>query len=308
MLGAVELGGTKMVAVLAASPVGEFTEARFPTSDNPEFDIARVADFLVSGHQPDTPLDAVGLASFGPTILDPSSPSFGHLLRTPKPGWNDLDLVGTLRDALQSRGVSREVPIGFDTDVNAAAVAESMYGAARGDRNAVYVTVGTGIGGGAVIHGDPVRGLLHPEMGHMRIPRPPSEIEAFGGVCPFHADCWEGIASGPAMAARWRRRPEDLPPDHEAWALEAKYLAMGLHAIVCVLSPDRVVIGGGVGAARGLRTRVQREFSVSMGNYLDHRAITDRVDEYVVAPGLGTRSGVVGALELAARAVRDGRS
>ena len=227
LLGGIEAGGTKFVCALGRGPAELLAEARFPTT-TPGETIARAIEFFRQAAGDEMPA-AVGIGSFGPIDADPESPTFGHITSTPKPGWAHTDLAGAVARAL-------DVPVGFDTDVNAAALAEHRWGAARGLDTFAYLTVGTGIGGGAMVGGHLVHGLVHPEMGHLLIAR--REDDDFPGVCPFHGGCLEGMASGPALEKRWGHAAEMLPDDHPAWDLEAHYLALGLANIVCVLSPS----------------------------------------------------------------------
>ena len=197
------------------------------------------------------------------------------------------------------------VPVAFDTDVNAAALGEWRYGAARGLDTFLYLTVGTGIGGGALVNGRVLHGLVHPEMGHVRVARDHS-ADPFAGACPFHGDCLEGLASGTAMAARWGRPAHELPVDHSAWTLEAHYLAQALQGFVCTLSPQRIVMGGGVMDQPQLLARVRRELQRLLHGYIQAPELLDDIDAYVVAPALGRRAGAIGALVLAERAVQRG--
>ena len=277
LVGGLEAGGTKFVCAVGRGP-DLVAETRFATM-TPAETLARAVEFFQS--QP--LLAALGIASFGPLDLDPRSPTFGFITTTPKPGWARTDVVGPLRRALG-------VPIAFDTDVNAAALAEQRWGAARDAGSVVYVTVGTGIGGGAVVNGRPLHGLAHPEMGHMRIPHDRT-ADPFAGACPHHGDCWEGLASAPAIAARWGQAPERLPDDHPAWVHEARYLALGLVNVILTLSPERVVLGGGVMARAGLLERVRAHLKELVAGYVNAAD--------VVAPALGERSGVLGAIALA---------
>ncbi len=297
-LGGVEFGGTKTVCVIGRPGVVEYEE-RFPTGTPDQVIEACAAFFAAHG-----PVDAIGLGAFGPCDPDPTSPTYGWITTTPKPGWRDVDLVGGLRARLG------ELPIAFDTDVNVAALGELAHGAGQGLTSLVYLTIGTGVGGGAVLDGRLVHGLVHPEMGHMRLPRPEAERLAFAGVCPFHGDCFEGVGAGPALAARWGAPAQDVGPDDPRfdalWNLEADYLAAFLHAVVCVLSPQRIVVGGGVGAQPVLLERVRPRLQASLAGYVASPAILDAIDEYVVPPALGAQSGGIGALELAARALRGG--
>ncbi len=237
------------------------------------------------------PLAAIGVASFGPVDLDPASPTYGHITTTPKPGWAGADVVGTLRTGLG-------LPVAFDTDVNAAALGEYRWGAARGADPCLYLTVGTGIGGGAIVHGRPLHGLIHPEMGHLRLPHD-RVADPFPGVCPYHGDCFEGLASGPALLRRWGQPAETLPADHPAWALEARYIGLALANLICTLSPRRIVLGGGVMEHAGLLSLVRSEMQAALNGYVQARALLTDIDSYIVAPGLGRRAGVLGAIALA---------
>jgi fructokinase len=233
------------------------------------------------------PIRSLGIASFGPLELRPSHPEFGHITRTPKPGWSGTDLVSPFTGELG-------VPVAIDTDVNGAALAEVRWGAARGLRNAVYLTVGTGVGGGAVIDGRPIAGLVHPEMGHVSISRLPGDD--FEGVCPFHGDCFEGMASGPAIEARWGRPAEEVEDTDRMVEIEAATIAAGLRQIVYVLAPERVVLGGGVSKLPGLHERVNAALVEQMSDYA---VMAGHRSGFVVPPGLGDDAGVAGALALA---------
>ena len=292
--GALELGGTKCVAAIGDAGGRIVAETRVPTTS-----VAATLGALVSFFEVQRgavgPIEAVGIGSFGPLDLDPASPRHGWITTTPKPGWADTNVAGWFRDALG-------VPVAIDTDVNAAALGEWRHGAARGADVVVYITVGTGIGGGVLVHGQPLHGLVHPEIGHLRVPHD-RVADPFDGLCPYHGDCLEGLASGPAMAARWGQPAETLPADHPGWALEAHYLSQALQNVVCTLSPTRIVLGGGVMSHAPLLPAVRRALTDGLGGYVQSSAILHAMDQYVVEPGLGTTSGVVGALELAARTI-----
>lgn len=242
-------------------------------------------------------LSAVGVGAFGPIDLHPESPTFGFITSTPKVGWQQYDLAWTLYRALQ-------VPIGFDTDVNAAAAGEARWGAGRGFPNFLYLTVGTGIGGGALVNGEVIHGLLHPEMGHIRIPHDLG-ADPFPGSCPYHKDCLEGLASGPAMQARWGKRAQELPADHPAWALEAHYLALGLATWVCTVSPERILLGGGVMQQASLFPMIRQELLRLLNGYIDAKPLLNEIDSYVAPPELGSRAGVLGAMVLAEHIYRN---
>jgi fructokinase len=289
LVGAVEAGGTKFVCAVGTAPDDVRAQARFATT-TPAATIARAVTFFTE-QAARAPLAALGVAGFGPLDLDPRSPTFGFVTTTPKAGWRHVDLVGPLRRALG-------VAVAVDTDVNAAALAEHRWGAGRDLATLVYVTVGTGIGGGVVVNGRPLHGLVHPEMGHVRLPRDPGR-DPFAGICPAHGDCWEGLATGPAIAARWGAPPETLPDDHPAWALEAHYLALGLVNVILVLSPERIVLGGGVMARAGLFPMIRAEVAALLAGYVASPALGRDLDRYIVPPALGERAGFLGALALA---------
>jgi fructokinase len=295
LFGGVEVGGTTVVCAVGTSPTDLRDRVVIATTD-PAATIARIVEHLSrhEGH-----LAAVGLASFGPLELDPRSPRYGRIAATPKPGWAGADLIGPLADGLG-------VPIALDTDVNGAALAEGRWGAARGLDTFVYLTAGTGIGGGGLAGGRRLHGLSHPEMGHMRIPRHP-EDPLQHGACPFHRDCWEGWAARAAIERRWGagRQATDLTAPADLGLL-AHYLAAGVANVICALSPQRVVLGGGIvlggGDARHrerLLGLVRREIRALLGGYLEAPELGDQIDRYVVAPALGTDAGVLGAIALA---------
>ena len=231
--GGVETGGTWCVCAVGTGPEDIRAYERFATGP-PEPTLERIASFFAAR----LPLAGIGVGSFGPVEVDRESPSWGTVTTTPKPGWQHTPVGPFLRDRL-------EVPIVFDTDVSAAAIGEHRWGAGVGAASLCYLTVGTGIGAGLVIDGQPLHGLVHPEVGHLRVPHE-RDLDPFAGSCPVHGDCWEGLASGPAIAARWAQPPDRLPDEHPAWTLEAGYLALGILSIVAVASPHLVIVGGGV--------------------------------------------------------------
>ncbi len=287
--GGVEAGGTKFVCVVGSGPDAVAAEARFPTT-TPQETITQTITFFKQQQQRG-PVDAIGIGSFGPIDLHPTSATFGYITSTPKPAWAQTDIVGTIGRALGA-------PVGFDTDVNVAAMGEHQWGAAQGLDTFVYLTVGTGIGGGGLLNGKPVHGLLHPEMGHMYLPHD-TQNDPFPGVCPFHKDCLEGLASGPAIEKRWGRVGDVLPADHPAWPLEARYLALGIVNVIFSLSPQRIILGGGVMQQRQLFPLIRRTVQELINGYVKDPAIVDNIEQYIVPPGLGNRAGVLGALALA---------
>jgi fructokinase len=293
MFGAIEAGGTKFVCAIGTGPA-DIETVQIPTT-TPAATIESALDFF---RRRRGELEAIGIASFGPVDLNPDSWTYGYITSTPKAGWRNCDLAGPIRKRLG-------VPVGFDTDVNGAALGEMRWGAARGLSDFLYLTVGTGIGGGAVSGGRVLHGLSHPEMGHIRVPHDRVE-DPFEGCCPFHRDCLEGLASGPAIEARWGVSARDLPLDHPGFALEARYLALGMANWVCTLSPQRIIVGGGVMQQSALFAMIRAELLRLLNGYIDVREITDCSDQYIMAPGLGSRAGVLGALVLAEEAAGRG--
>lgn len=236
LYGGIETGGTKIVCAVGTCPADLRAETSFPTT-TPEETLARMITFFQQ-QQLAAPLAAVGIGSFGPISPDRHALDYGYITSTPKPGWTQTDMAGTLERALG-------VPVGFDTDVNVAALGEGCWGNAQGLATFLYLTVGTGIGGGGLSNGRLMHGLVHPEMGHILLPHD-RQADPFPGICPYHGDCLEGLASGPALQARWGVSGETLPPEHPAWALEAHYLALACINFICTLSPQRIILGGGV--------------------------------------------------------------
>jgi|RhiMetdeSRZDD1v2_1073273.scaffolds.fasta_scaffold00490_20 fructokinase len=296
LCGAVEAGGTKFVCLIGTGPGDMREQARFSTL-SPEVTLRETLDFFRNAAARHGQLDAIGIASFGPIDLHLDSPTYGYITSTPKPGWANVDIAGTIRDALA-------VPVGFDTDVNAAALAEWRWGSAQGLDTFIYLTIGTGIGGGGLVNGRLLHGLVHPEMGHVRIPHDLDE-DPFAGVCPFHGDCLEGLASGPAMNARWLQPAEQLPDDHPGWALEARYLALALVNFICALSPERIVIGGGVMSKTLLYPLIRSQVLALVNNYVRAPQLLEGIDNYIVPPWLGGHAGVLGALALAQQLVEE---
>lgn len=291
LLGGIEAGGTKYVCAVAFDPSQPLEEIRFPTGP-PRETLRRVADFFQEACDRHGPLGALGIGTFGPARVDPRSADYGHLLTTPKPGWSDFPLVAALREELPGH-----YPIDFATDVQAAALGEAVYGAGRELANLAYVTVGTGIGGAFLEGTHPLRGRLHPEMGHLIVP----DLDAAFGkdtcVCPFHDSCLEGRACGPAIQARWGVPAEELPPDHPAWELEAQYLAIACIQLTATWSPDLILLGGGVPQKEGLLDKVRQKLQDLAGGYWD----LPPLDQYVQLPALGQQAGIIGALTQARR-------
>lgn len=291
LIAGIEAGGTKFNVALATGPGDIRAETRIPTT-TPEETFIRVLAWLEEAAKSHGEFEAIGIGSFGPVDLDESSAPYGSITTTPKPGWAHTPFVPRLREKFC-------VPVGFDTDVNAAALGESLWGAGKGLDPLVYLTIGTGVGGGAIVNGRPLHGLLHPEMGHLQVPAP-----AATGVlnarcqCPFHDSCLEGFISGPAIAARWGAKAETFSAGHAAIAEAATTLARGLVSIIVTLAPQRVILGGGVMKMPGLLALVRSEVARLLNGYLQVPAIVSHIGEFIVPPGLGDRAGVLGAIAL----------
>jgi fructokinase len=294
LFGGIEGGGTKFVCAIGTSPDDIRIETRFPTT-TPEETLARAIDFFKQQEEKLGRLSAIGFACFGPLDPQPASPTYGHILPTPKPGWANADVVGALRSAF-------DLPISFDTDVNGAAMAEGRWGAARGCDPVLYLTIGTGIGGGALVNGQLLHGLIHPEMGHISLPHDIVK-DPFTGTCPFHGDCFEGLACGPALERRWGAPAETFAADHPAWDLEAHYIALALASFICTLSPQRIVLGGGVPQQPRLIPLIREKVQTALNGYVQSPQILTNIDSYIVPPGLGGRSGVLGAIAMAEQAI-----
>jgi len=293
LFGGIEGGGTKFVCAVGSGPEDIRAEVKFPTT-TPRETIDQAIDFFSRQQEGLGALTAIGIASFGPLDPNPVSPMYGKITSTPKPGWAYADFVGPFQEQFN-------LPVGFDTDVNGAALGEWRWGAAQGLESLVYLTIGTGIGGGAISNGRIIHGLLHPEMGHLRIPHD-RQLDPFEGACTYHQDCFEGLASGLAMGKRWQQRAETLPFDHPAWELEAQYLAYGLVNIIVTLSPQRIVLGGGVMDQGQLFGLLRAKVQALLNGYVQHSQILEDIEHYIVPAGLGGRAGVLGAIALAQQA------
>jgi len=290
LFGAVEAGGTKFVCAIGDENGQILAELRFPTAD-PVSTLETVCDFFGERHDAFGALSAIGVASFGPVVLDRQAAKYGFIGNTPKAGWSHIDMLGML-------GREFSCPVGFDTDVNAAALAEHRWGAGRGTTNLVYLTVGTGIGGGVLVDGTPLHGLMHPEIGHIHPRRHPLDA-GFPGVCPFHGDCLEGLASGPAILARCGADLSCLDAAHAQWEIQADYLGQLCAQLVLTLSPQRIIMGGGVMAQERLFPLMRQRTLHWLGGYVDRSEILAEIHHYVVPPALGTRAGVLGGIALA---------
>ena len=292
-IGAIEGGGTKFVVGVGTVDGQIEVMESFPTT-TPEETMGKTVEFFR-----DKGVSAIGFGSFGPVDLNTQSPTYGHIAKTPKPHWSDYDVVGHLKQHF-------DIPIGFDTDVNAAALGEATYGAAKGLNSCLYITIGTGIGAGAVVEGKLVHGLTHPEMGHINVRRHPEDT--YAGKCPYHGDCLEGLAAGPAIEARWGVKAYELPEDHKAWEFQAYYIAQALMNYILIISPEKIILGGGVSKQRHLLPRIHEELRKQLNGYVHHPAILEHTDAYIVTPGLEDRAGITGSLALGVKALEEAQA
>ena len=293
LLAGVELGGTKCVCILGTGPDDVRAVERLPTGEREE--TLRQIEAVLDRWRGQYGLPrAVGIASFGPVDLRPGSGTYGYITSTPKPGWRNTEVAQRLARRFAA-------PVGFDTDVNGAALAEGRWGGAKGLANFAYVTVGTGIGVGSIVRGRSVFGMNHTELGHIRVARKTGDN--FAGVCSFHGDCIEGLASGPAIEARAGMPASKLPPDHPAWEFVAHGLGQLLHTMVLTTAPSRIFLGGGVMSAQAhLFERIQLELKRSLNGYVEAPELDQGLAQFIVPPSLGTMAGPLGALALAADA------
>lgn len=299
-VGGIEAGGTKFVCAVGDGRSSRLAaRTQFETGADPARVLQQVVAWFQERQTELGPLHALGVASFGPVDLDVHSPTYGAITSTPKPGWRNTPLVAPLQAALGP------LPIGFDTDVNGAALGERCWGAAQGIDDFLYVTIGTGIGGGGLARGQLLHGLVHPEMGHIRLPRLPGD--SFPGVCPFHGDCWEGLCSGTALAARAGMPADELPADHPAWEFETHYIGVALANLICTLSPRRILVGGSVRRAgrlgeqtffRQIRDKVRQLLN---GYIVSPMLQGEQLEQFIVPPTLGDDAGICGAIALGLR-------
>ena len=297
LYGAVEAGGTKFVCSVGTGPEDIRSEVTLPTEE-PEKTLGQTINYFKDYQEKHREkLKAVGIACFGPVDLRKGSDKYGYITTTPKEGWQNVDIVGFFEKQLK-------IPVGFDTDVNAAAYGEYLWGAGKGLDIVLYLTVGTGIGGGLYVHGKLVHGLLHPEMGHVVIRRDKNK-DPFKGCCPYHGDCLEGLASGHAVDMRWSISASKLPDNHPAWELEAEYLAQGLVDYILTISPEKIILGGGLMHKLQLYPLIRKKVQVMLNGYLSVPAIQKNIENYIVSPGLGDKAGICGALGLAMMVLKE---
>ncbi|MFC6332574.1 ROK family protein [Paenibacillus septentrionalis] len=282
-IGAIEAGGTKIICGIGNEHGEIEKKINFPT-ESPEIVFAKIRSFFEEEQ-----LDALGVGTFGPIDVNRSSATYGYITSTPKPGWRDVDVLGELKSYI-------DVPIGFDTDVNGAALAEALWGSAKGVNSCVYYTIGTGVGVGVYVEGNLVHGLLHPEAGHIPVKRHPQD--SFEGLCPYHGDCLEGVAAGPAIERRYGKKGHELSVDHEAWKFEAYYLGQALMSTILLLSPERIILGGGVMHQEQLFPMIREEVKRNLNGYVQHDMLLKHIDQYIIPPGLGDNAGLSGAVAI----------
>lgn len=287
-LGSIEAGGTKFVCCVGTENGEIIEKISFPTM-TPEKTISNITSFFK-----DYKLDAIGIGSFGPVDLNKKSKTYGHITTTPKEHWRHFNFVGKIREHFP-------IPIGFSTDVNAALLGETEWGAAKGYNSCIYMTVGTGIGIGVMVNNRLLQGLHHPEAGHIFVKRHPEDT--FSGCCSFHHDCLEGMASGPAIKKRWGKAGNELDANEKVWELEAYYLAQALVNYILILSPEKLIIGGGVAKQKHLLPMVRENVVEMLNGYIQDKHITSNIDSYITSPGLSDDAGIYGGLVLAKRAL-----
>lgn len=288
LYGALEAGGTKMVLAIV-NEQGDLLEKTTIPTETPEKTMPRMIRFFQK-----TPVAALGIGCFGPLDLNPQSKTYGSITATPKLAWRDYPILAVFQEAMH-------IPVALDTDVNGAALAEVAMGAAKGLQSCLYVTVGTGIGGGVIIHGQPVHGLMHPEIGHIQVKPAPNDPMP-QGICPYHGCCLEGMASGPAIEKRWGVSAKELPDAHPAWEMEADYLAQLCAGAMLSFSPEKIIMGGGVMQKKFLFPMIREKTLSLLRGYITHPVIDAGLKDYIVEPGLDTSSGILGAYLLAKRA------
>ncbi len=283
LIGGIEAGGTKFIYGISTSE-GEIIDKQTCSTETPEMTLKTVVDYFM-----DKEISALGIGSFGPIDLKLGSPTYGYITSTPKPYWGNTNIVGYFQEKLQ-------VPIGFDTDVNGAILAESLWGSCKDLKNCCYITIGTGIGGGILVENQLVHGILHPEIGHILVKQ--HKKDSFEGSCPFHQDCLEGLASGPAIEKRWGCTGSQLPTNHITWEFEAYYIAQLLVSLILTVSPQRIVLGGGVMHQKQLLPLIHEQVKTLLNGYIKVPQILNDIKDYIVSPSLEDNAGFLGAIAL----------
>lgn len=281
-LGALEAGGTKMVCAIGDENGNIFERIAIPT-ETPEITMPQIVAYFA-----DKGIEALGIGCFGPIDLNRSSETYGYITTTPKLAWANYNIVGCMKDALN-------IPVGFDTDVNGSALGEATWGCTKGLDNSMYITIGTGVGAGIISNGKLLHGMLHPEAGHLLMRKHPADT--YEGKCPYHKACFEGLAAGPAIEARWGQKGVELADRLEVWEMEAYYIAQALVDYIVVLSPQRIVLGGGVMHQEHMMPLVRKELKEQLAGYIQTKEL-EKLEEYVVLPSLNDNQGIMGALKL----------
>ena len=283
LYGALEAGGTKMVMAIG-NEQGEILDQISIPTETPQITMNTIVDYFKSKN-----IEALGIGSFGPIDLDKASDTYGSITSTPKLAWVNYNIVGALKKALQ-------IPVGFDTDVNASALGEATWGIMKDIPSGIYITIGTGIGVGVYMNGSLLHGMLHPEAGHILLSKHPEDT--FEGICPYHPNCFEGLASGPAIEKRWKKKAIELTNNPKVWELEAYYIAQGLVDYILTLSPHRIVLGGGVMHQEQLFPLIRKEVSALLNGYIKTSQM-ENLDQYIVPASLKDNQGIMGCIQLA---------
>ena len=292
IMAAVEAGGTKFNCGLGDENGNIIDQVSIPTT-TPEETMKKVIEYFK-----DKKFDVMGVGSFGPIDPIKGSKTYGHITKTPKAYWSDYNLIGELKKHF-------DVPMEFDTDVNGAALAEAWWGAGKGFKNVMYITVGAGIGAGATVDGKMLQGLTHPEMGHISVKRHPED--AFEGTCSFHGDCLEGMAAGPAIEKRWGKKGIELAEDNRVWEMEAYYLSQALVNYILILSPEKIIMGGGVMKQKQLFPLIHKNVKEMLNGYVDKKEILEDIENYIIYPGLGDYAGFIGSFALGKLAMENNK-
>lgn len=291
LIGGIEAGGTKMVCAIGDENGNIKDRMSIPTG-KPEETLAEIIRYFEKWE-----IEALGIGSFGPVDLNRNSKTYGHITKTPKPGWENCDIVGTFEKALK-------IPVGFDTDVNGAILGEVTWGAAKGCDSAIYITIGTGVGVGVYCNGRLLHGLVHPEGGHMLLGRHPED--KYEGKCPFHSNCVESLASGPAIEERWGKKAAELADRDEVWEMEAYYIAQAIANYICAYSPQKIILWGGVMHQEQLFPMVRSRVKELLNGYVHHEMIEEKIEEYIIPPALGENPGILGAIQLGMLELQNG--
>ena len=286
--GGIEAGGTKIICCIG-NDKGEVLESCRIDTETPSVTMPKIISLLKKYPK----ISSIGIGAFGPVDLNPKSDTYGYITHTPKINWKNYNFLGEMKNHF-------DIPMGFDTDVNVAALGEYTWGAAQDISDFLYITVGTGVGVGHIVNHQFAHGLIHPEMGHIIVNKSSNDLPEFNGICPYHSNCLEGMAAGPAINARWKvDHCGVLPPEHKAWGIEADYLAQALVNYILICSPKKIIMGGGVMNQKQLFHLIRKKVQTLLNGYVHHSSILDQIDDYIIPPGLGDQAGMKGAIALA---------